>query len=413
MLPVSIQQSPVHSLSTTASNSTSSHSLLLSYRQTVVRSEPPDAIVSDLLLSWIAPVANELNIPRYAFPGTGCFPLSVELSILMNRAQIGSVDEFIVPGLPNKVYLTRFKLAETTLPGEKSKEFFDRARKVNLSTVDLVVNSFSDLEPAYAEYYQRVMGKRAWMVGPVSLCNQEPSDMVERGRGVIPPEAGQIFQFLDNKPTGSVLYVCFGSLCQFPLAQLKEIGFGLGTSNVPFIWVIREGQGGSHEEWMEDFEKSVDGRGMVVKGWAPQVGILSHMAVGGFMTHCGWGSVTETVSAGVPMLTWPLFAEQFYNEILVTEVAQVGLKIGAEVGFVWNQVEKGGVVVSGEKIKEKVIWFMGNEKQVEEVRKRAKMLGERARQAVGIEGSSYKNIQLLMEDMKQRSWRVSIKKELA
>ncbi|ONK54855.1 uncharacterized protein A4U43_UnF10460 [Asparagus officinalis] len=186
----------------------------------VVRSEPPDAIVSDLLLSWIAPVANELNIPRYAFPGTGCFPLSVELSILMNRAQIGSVDEFIVPG-------------------EKSKEFFDRARKVNLSTVDLVVNSFSDLEPAYAEYYQRVMGKRAWMVGPVSLCNQEPSDMVERGRGVIPPEAGQIFQFLDNKPTGSVLYVCFGSLCQFPLAQLKEIGFGLGTSNVPFIWDVK------------------------------------------------------------------------------------------------------------------------------------------------------------------------------
>lgn len=91
--------------------------LLQSQFEELVRSEPPDAIVSDLLIPWTASVACELGIPRYMFPGTGCFPLSVEMSILLNRPQICSSDRFIVPGLPNKVYLTPAKLSHATLPG--------------------------------------------------------------------------------------------------------------------------------------------------------------------------------------------------------------------------------------------------------------------------------------------------------
>lgn len=258
----------------------------------------------------------------------------------------------------------------------------------------VIVNSFADLEPGYAEHYERVTGKRVWMIGPVSLCNRDPYDVAERGRGVTPPEARRIFEWLDSKPAGSVLYVCFGSLCRLPLAQLKEIGYGLESSRVPFVWVIREG-----EEWAGEFAAGVAGRGVVVRGWAPQVGVLSHAAVGGFMTHCGWGSVTEAASAGVPMLTWPLFAEQFYNEVLVAEVAEVGVKVGAEVGFVWSEEERAGVVVGRERIAERVTWLM---EKGEEVRKRARKLGEKARKVVEVGGSSYRNIGMLMEDMRKR-----------
>nr|DAD40709.1 TPA_asm: hypothetical protein HUJ06_015032 [Nelumbo nucifera] len=47
------------------------------------------------------------------------------------------------------------------------------------------------------------------------------------------------------------------------------------------------------------------GRGLIINRWAPQVPILNHGDVGGFLTHCGWNSVMEGIIAGVLLLTWP------------------------------------------------------------------------------------------------------------
>ncbi|MCE3217003.1 hypothetical protein HAX54_009998 [Datura stramonium] len=44
----------------------------------------------------------------------------------------------------------------------------------------------------------------------------------------------------------------------------------------------------------------------------------------------GAQAILEAIVAGVPLLTWPVFAEQFYNEKLV-EVTGLGVKVGAEV----------------------------------------------------------------------------------
>ena len=70
-------------------------------------------------------------------------------------------------------------------------------------------------------------------------------------------------------------------------------------------------------------------KGLVIRGWAPQLLILEHGAVGGFMTHCGWNSMLEGVCSGVPMITWPLSAEQFYNEELITNVLGIGVQVGS------------------------------------------------------------------------------------
>ncbi|VAI23835.1 unnamed protein product [Triticum turgidum subsp. durum] len=53
--------------------------------------------------------------------------------------------------------------------------------------------------------------------------------------------------------------------------------------------------------------------------WAPQRQVLAHGAVGGFVTHCGWNSVLEAIMAGVPMLAWPLYAEQRMNRVFLVE----------------------------------------------------------------------------------------------
>ena len=75
---------------------------------------------------------------------------------------------------------------------------------------------------------------------------------------------------------------------------------------------------------------------MVLRGWAPQLLILEHVAIKGFMTHCGWNSTLESVCAGVPMITWPLSAEQFSNEKLITDVLKIGVQVGSREWLSWN-----------------------------------------------------------------------------
>ncbi|TKY75486.1 Hydroquinone glucosyltransferase [Spatholobus suberectus] len=69
-----------------------------------------------------------------------------------------------------------------------------------------------------------------------------------------------------------------------------------------------------------------EGRGLVVPSWAPQAQVLSHACTGGFLTHCGWNSVLESVVNGVPLVAWPLYAEQRMNAVLVTEGVNVALR---------------------------------------------------------------------------------------
>lgn len=61
-------------------------------------------------------------------------------------------------------------------------------------------------------------------------------------------------------------------------------------------------------------------RGMCYSGWAQQMRILKHPAIGGFFSHCGWNSTLEAVCAGVPILGWPFKAEQHLNCRLVFHV---------------------------------------------------------------------------------------------
>lgn len=52
------------------------------------------------------------------------------------------------------------------------------------------------------------------------------------------------------------------------------------------------------------------------------------------MTHCGWNSVLEATRAGVPMLAWPLYAEQKLNKIVMVKEMKVALPMDAKDGKV-------------------------------------------------------------------------------
>ncbi|KAG5233909.1 UTP-glucose glucosyltransferase family protein [Salix suchowensis] len=265
---------------------------------------------------------------------------------------------------------------------------------------------YTKLEPAYVQEYKRATGGKVWCVGPVSLSNKDDMDKVHRGNKSSIDES-ECLEWLDSQQPGSVIYVCFGSLCNLTIPQLMELGLGLEESNKPFIWVIRGGEK-SRElvNWFEEkgFKERTKGRGLIIQGWAPQVVILSHPAIGSFLTHCGWNSVQESVSAGLPMVTWPLFGDQFCNEKLVVEVLKIGVSVGSQVTLKWGEEEKFGLLVKKEQVKNAVNSVMNVGEESEERRRRARELGKMANKAVEEEGSSYLSMKLLIEDIRKKTF---------
>ncbi|KAJ0027550.1 hypothetical protein Pint_35767 [Pistacia integerrima] len=305
----------------------------------------------------------------------GCFSFSCthKLEVSKVHETVSKCESFVIPGLPHRIELTKAQLPENLNPGsEDLTEVRDKLRAADNTADGIVINTFEELETEYVKEYKKVKGDKVWCIGPVSACNKLKLDQAERGEKASMNEK-KCLQWLDSCERGSVIYASLGSICGLTGWQLIELGLGLEASNHGFIWVIRGGEKSEElESWIlqEGFEERTKERGLLVRGWAPQVLILSHPAIGGFLTHCGWNSTLEGVSAGVPLVTCPLFAEQFYNEKLVVQVLQLGVSIGVEIPANLGQEEKIGVLVKKEDIEKAISILMdiGEERDERRIR---------------------------------------------
>nr|ARU08120.1 UGT63 [Gardenia jasminoides] len=195
----------------------------------------------------------------------------------------------------------------------------------------LIFNTFEDLEGSTLSHIRKIC-PNVYTIGPLhahlktriqSPWTSSSNSLWEEDRSCI--------GWLDQQHSQTVLYVSFGSFTVVTREQLLEFWHGLVNSQVRFLWVIRpdliptkndkERKSTPEELELEEVTKE---RGYMV-GWAPQEDVLSHPAVGGFLTHSGWNSTLESVVEGVPMICWPYFADQQVNSRFVGEVWKLGL----------------------------------------------------------------------------------------
>ncbi|PRQ22982.1 putative flavonol 3-O-glucosyltransferase [Rosa chinensis] len=289
----------------------------------------PHCLVADAVFHWATDVAAKFGIPRLVFHGA---------------------ESFVIPNLPHEIKSTRNQVPAFLNVDSKTELFklVKASMEVDERSFGILVNSFYKLEPEYADHYRKA-----------------EEDKSARGEEGSADGVHECFDWLNTKELNSVVYICFGSLTNFSDAQLVEIALALESSHQQFIWVVRK-EKNAKGEWLpnEEFEQRLEDKGLIIRGWAPQLLILEHEAVGAFMTHCGWNSILEGVAAGVPMITWPVSAEQFYNEKLLKSEANVKM----------------------EAIENAVIEIMVGD-EAKEMRSRVKELGEIGSKAVE-EGSS-------------------------
>lgn len=199
---------------------------------------------------------------------------------------------FLVLHIPHRIEFSKAELPQTknkkSANNDNIGSIIEHIKRARGSSRATIVNSFEEMESAYVEGYRKE-ARTLMCIGPVSLSNKKPSEKLHRGDKPSFNEQ-KFMSWLDSKEPKSVIYACFGSLCRISYEQIKEIGLGLEACGFPFIWIIR-GMDSSRqvEEWLEveGLEKMVGERGLIIRGWAPQVLILSHGSVGGFLTHCG------------------------------------------------------------------------------------------------------------------------------
>ncbi|KAF5185305.1 Glycosyltransferase [Thalictrum thalictroides] len=370
----------------------------------------PSCLISDNFLPWTSETARKFDIPRLIFHGTSCFYLLCSDNIFHYKAHESVTSEsepFIIPGLPDLIEISKSQLPDQfNRTSSETGDLHYQVREAELTAYGVVINSFFDLEPTYIKEYQKVKKDKAWCIGPVSLCNQEALEKFERGdKASI--DQNHCVKWLDSRKPNSVIYVSLGSMCRLTPKQFMEIGLGLEASQQSFIWVVK-GAGsnryGELETWLTEvkFEERAKDRGLVIKGWAPQVLILSHPAIGGFLTHCGWNSTLEGVCAGVPMITWPMFAEQFLNEKLIVQILGIGVAVGALERVSWGDEDDVLVLITREEVEKAISRLMHEDDEGIERRKKARELGIMARKAMEKGGSSYLGTTLLIEDIKQQ-----------
>ncbi|KAL6329715.1 hypothetical protein AAG906_035363 [Vitis piasezkii] len=256
----------------------------------------------------------------------------------------------------------------------------------------VLVNTFIDLESHAIQSFSGSKIPPVYPVGPILNT--------QMGYGGCQQDASAIMSWLDDQPPSSVVFLCFGSIGSFGADQIKEIAYGLERSGHRFLWSLRQPPPKGKMAFPRDYEniEEVLPEGFLhrtarvgrIIGWAPQVAVLAHSAVGGFVSHCGWNSLLESIWYGVPIATWPMYAEQQINAFQM--VKDLGLAVEIKIDY----DKDNNYIVNAHKIENGLKKLMSINS---EVRKKMNEMQQISRRVMIDGGSSHSSLGHFIENM--------------
>ncbi|KAJ8770548.1 hypothetical protein K2173_018039 [Erythroxylum novogranatense] len=380
--------------------------------------------VLDMFCTQFIDVANEFGVPSYIFltSGAAFLGLVFHIQYIHDHQQVdptkleNSDVELSVPAvslpLPAKV------LPSVLMNEQWLSVLLQQVRRFR-ETKGIMVNTFMELESyAVNALTTESMNNDAPPVYPVGPILNLKGDEGTSNQDCI-------MRWLDDQAPSSVVFLCFGSMGGFNTEQVKEIALALERSGHRFLWSLRKPASkgtmeaptdytNPEEALPEGFLDHTAGIGKVI-GWAPQVVVLAHKAIGGFVSHCGWNSTLESLwfgfvshcgwnstlerlRFGVPIAALPLYAEQQFNAFLLVQELGLGVEIKVDYRsdqFVMTSSPK-DMIVSADVIERGIRCVMDHDC---EVRRKVKDISEKSRQALMEGGSSHRSLGRLIEDV--------------
>ncbi|KAJ4952284.1 hypothetical protein NE237_029116 [Protea cynaroides] len=300
---------------------------LLSQLNSDVNIPPVTCIVSDGAMSFTLEAAEELGVPQVLFwTHSACgFWAYMNYYLLMERGLIplkdasdltnGYLDTPIdlIPGMKNMRLRDLPSTVRTTDPKNFMLEFIKGETKRTEKAAAVILNTFDALDQDILDAVSTML-PRVYTIGPLQLLlNQYHDDGLKSIGSNLWREEPECLEWLNSKEPGSVVYVNFGSFTVMAPQQLTEFAWGLANGEHTFLWIIRPNLVvGDLAVLLSEFMTRTKERGMLAS-WCPQEQVLSHPAIGGFLTHSGWNSTLDSICGGVPVICWPFFAEQPTN----------------------------------------------------------------------------------------------------
>ncbi|KAK3180975.1 hypothetical protein Dsin_000114 [Dipteronia sinensis] len=342
-------------------------------------------IVADFLLGWGMQMAAERGVKGVVF--------SSALASLVLISKIPNlIDDGIIDDDGNVIKKEMIKLSPTMPPMSSShfpwaslgipklqKLFFEHTFKNNesLKLADWVLcNSAYELDPETFDTEPKIRP-----IGP--LLGRLSNQLSTNSR----PEDSICLEWLDQQPPQSVIYVAFGTIAVLNQTEFEELALGLELCNRPFLWAVRSDiTENLKDAYPDGFEERVGSRGLMTS-WSPQKKVLEHPSIACFLSHCGWNSVLEALSNGIPLLCWPTFADQFMNESYICNVWKIGLRLDRDHGK----------IITRQEIKNKVEELLSNEMY----KANALVLKEKLINTIKETGSSYNNLKGFVEWVKE------------
>ncbi|KAK2643568.1 hypothetical protein Ddye_025331 [Dipteronia dyeriana] len=317
----------------------------------ILKALKPDLVIYDLFQPWTPQVAFELNIEATMFLTCG----AASLCFLLHHSKCPDMEfPFQEISIPETEFSQFNQFINSSVNGMMNKDrcLESQARSSNM----VLIKTSREIEAKYVDYLTLLLGKQMVPVGfLVQTENIDHDHDQGRIQGFVSggaklkntsynPEPEnidhdhahtEIMDWLSKKEPSSVVYVSFGSEYSLTEEEMEEIEHGIELSRVNFIWVVRF-RNRDHKSTIDEalpggFQERVGERGLIVEGWVPQAEILRHPSIGGFVSHCGWGSTLEAIMSGAPIIAIPMVVDQPFNAKLVVDIG-VGVAVPRENG---------------------------------------------------------------------------------
>ncbi|GAB4858334.1 hypothetical protein Ancab_009808 [Ancistrocladus abbreviatus] len=379
------------------------HNLKLTL-ENLSRTSTTKAFIIDFFNTAAHDIAINFNIPTfYYFPISAAALAATLYFPTLDKTTVKSLKDVEIdvhiPGLP-QVPSDHMPMSMQDKSSEIYRNFLNLANRMP-GADGIIINTFEALEGTTLKAISdgmcvpRGQTPPVFSIGPLTEENEDDKDNDKKEVGA----RHECLKWLDSQPSGSVVFLCFGSMGVFSIEQLREMALGLEGSGHRFLWVVRipppeDKHGrmladGCNEVNLESilpegFLERAKNRGLVWDKWVPQVEVLSHDSVGGFVTHCGWNSVLEAVCHGLPLIAWPIFAEQRLNKVFLVEAAKLALPL--------NESKNG--LVSGNELERRVRELMDS-RNGKEIGERVMEMREAAKAATKRGGSSHEALNKL------------------